>query len=340
MPVKIRPATEANADAIAEAHVDSILMLGPAAYDPAIVKAWGAPRSGELYLEAMRRGDAFFVAVHENAVVGFSSHCIQGGQHRTAIYVRGSAARQGIGSRLLRYALDAALSRGATEVWVDASLIAVEFYEQNGFFNLGRGIHRLQAGLEMPCVRMKKTFSIADQARTSESVELAPYDPAWPETYEREAEPIRRALGSYAGFTIEHVGSTAIPGMPSKPIIDIVVGVDDIAAIPGPADELWRQLGYDWGHETDQPDDWLYFVKRDSVGTRISQVHVVPAQSAFFRRIVHFRDTLRTDPRAAEQYRSLKESLALAYRGERLNYRDGKSEFVRRIYDKMTSSNG
>jgi GrpB-like predicted nucleotidyltransferase (UPF0157 family) len=75
---------------------------------------------------------------------------------------------------------------------------------------------------------MKRDLGVAER------VELTPYDPAWTQQYEHEAEPIRRALGSYEGFTIEHIGSTAIPGMPSKPIIDIVVGVGDITSIPRP----------------------------------------------------------------------------------------------------------
>jgi GrpB-like predicted nucleotidyltransferase (UPF0157 family)/GNAT superfamily N-acetyltransferase len=337
MPVEIRPATEADVDAIAAAHVDSILTLGPATYDPAIVKVWGAQRNGEPYLNAMRRGEAFFVAVDE-VVLGFSSHRVENDRHRTAIYVRGIAARQGIGSRLLRCAIDAALSRGATEVWVDASLIAVQFYQRNGFSVLGSGRHRLEAGLEMPCVHMKKTLSGSGNAlRIAESVQLAPYDQDWPRQYEHEAELVREALGSYDGFMIEHVGSTAIPNMPAKPIIDIIVGVANIATVPRPADELWHRLGYEWGHGTDRPDEWLYFIKRDANGARVAQLHVVPAKSAFFTRIVHFRDTLRADSHEAEQYRALKETLAHTYRDERLKYLDGKSEFVQRIYGKLSS---
>jgi putative acetyltransferase len=160
--VKIRPATEADVDAIAEAHVDSILTLGPAAYDPAIVNAWATPRSGASYLKAMQRGETFFVAVERDVVLGFSSHRVDGDRHRTAIYVRGIAARRKIGSRLLGRAIDAARSLGASDVWVDASLLAVPFYRQNGFTDLGPGTHRMPSGLEMQCVYMKKTLGIAE----------------------------------------------------------------------------------------------------------------------------------------------------------------------------------
>ncbi len=157
----IRPAEESDANAIAEAHVDSIRTLGPSAYDADIVEAWGAPRSGERYVSAMRQGEAFFVAVpaaENGSVLGFSSHRVESGIHRTAIYVRGAAARQGIGSRLLQRAIDVALSKGAEEVHVAASLVAVPFYLQNGFVEREAGIHRLQNGPEMACVHMKKSL--------------------------------------------------------------------------------------------------------------------------------------------------------------------------------------
>ncbi len=59
----IRPAIDADADAIADAHVDSVRTLGPSAYGPEIVESWGAPRSGERYASAMRQGETFFVAL-------------------------------------------------------------------------------------------------------------------------------------------------------------------------------------------------------------------------------------------------------------------------------------
>ncbi len=159
---KIRPAEEGDANAIAAAHVDSIRTLGPGAYDAEIVEAWGAPRSGERYVSAMRQGEAFFVAApspENGSVLGFSSHRVERGIHRTAVYVRGAATRQGIGSRLLQRAIDVALLQGAEEVRVAASLVAVPFYLKNGFVELAAGSHRLQKGPEMACIHMKKALS-------------------------------------------------------------------------------------------------------------------------------------------------------------------------------------
>src|SRR5262249_4430239 len=121
---------------------------------------WAACVGARLYLTAMSRGEVFFVAVgpprDSLEVLGFSSHHVDEDEHRTAVYVRGKAARQGIGSALYRAAEGAARAANATSIHVDASLAAVEFYRANGFEAVGRGEHRLSSGRAMPCVFMRK----------------------------------------------------------------------------------------------------------------------------------------------------------------------------------------
>ena len=115
--------------------------------------------TGRLYLEAMAKGEVFFVAVGasgEPAVLGFSSHRVEDDQHRTAVYVRGSAARRGVGSSLFHAAEAAAIAAGAHRIHVDASLAAVEFYKKNGFVEIGSGQHQIGASLQMACVFMHK----------------------------------------------------------------------------------------------------------------------------------------------------------------------------------------
>ena len=77
-----------------------------------------------------------------------------------AVYVRGRAARSGVGSSLLRSAEVSAMSAGASTVHIDASLAAVEFYKANGFKEVGRGEHRLSSGRPMPCVFMRKDLEV------------------------------------------------------------------------------------------------------------------------------------------------------------------------------------
>jgi RimJ/RimL family protein N-acetyltransferase len=163
VPFDIRRAAAPDAEAIAAAHLDSIRTLGPGYYGENIVRDWGARVQAGLYLRAMRQGEVFFVAIDARdsarTVLGFSSHRVDGIQHGVAVYVRGSVARRGIGSALLRAAEHHAIASGATSVQIDASLAAVDFYKHHGFDDIGRGAHRLWSGRSMPCVFMTKSLS-------------------------------------------------------------------------------------------------------------------------------------------------------------------------------------
>jgi TRAP-type transport system periplasmic protein len=161
---EVRRAGLADVDEIAAAHLDSIRSIGPRYYDAAIVSHWGAQVKGDLYVNAMARGEVFWIAIGElgdrPAVLGFSSHRIDENDHGVAVYVRGKPARHGIGSALLRSAEAAAIAAGATSIHLDASLAAVEFYKANGFDEVGRGEHRLWSGLPMACVFMRKNLAL------------------------------------------------------------------------------------------------------------------------------------------------------------------------------------
>jgi putative acetyltransferase len=156
----IRRATASDANDIAAAHVDSIRSIGARFYSPEIVNDWAAGLLGDLYVRAMERGEVFYIATgpldDKTAVLGFASHRIEARQHRTAVYVRGSASRRGIGSALFRAVEGEALAAGASSIHVAASLAAVEFYKVNGFDKIAGGEHRLRSGRRMPCVFMRK----------------------------------------------------------------------------------------------------------------------------------------------------------------------------------------
>jgi putative acetyltransferase len=157
----LRRATESDIDAMADAHVDSILRLGSQFYAPAIVNEWAGAVNPGLYLEAMGCGEAFFIATEtvdgQPIVLGFSSdYVISGNTHGTSVYVRPVAARRGVGSCLLGLAESFGRARGATAVQIEASLGAVEFYKRHGFVETGRGNVALPSGFQMPCVFMRK----------------------------------------------------------------------------------------------------------------------------------------------------------------------------------------
>jgi putative acetyltransferase len=156
-----RRARPSDADEIAVAHRDSIRSLGPAFYPSNVVDDWEEGLGGDVYLRAMERGEVFFIATGrmdgDAVVLGFASdYSIEGTRHGTSVYVRGIAARRGIGSALLRLAEAHAVENGATTIHVEASLAGVEFYKANGFIEVGRGETRLMSGRPIACVFMRK----------------------------------------------------------------------------------------------------------------------------------------------------------------------------------------
>jgi GNAT superfamily N-acetyltransferase len=158
--VETRLATTADADGIAAAHLDSIRSIGARFYSPEIVADWIAPINGDRYLKMIESGEAFYITVGmvngKHEVLGFASHRVANGKHRTAIYIRGVATRSGIGSTLFKLAEGRAIAQGAKSIHVDSSLAAVEFYKKNGFETVGPGTFQLRSGRAMECVFMQK----------------------------------------------------------------------------------------------------------------------------------------------------------------------------------------
>jgi ribosomal protein S18 acetylase RimI-like enzyme len=160
----IRRAGVDDVDRIADAHRESIETLGPAYYPPTDVAAWKAGLSGSLYLQAMVSGEVFFVALGEidgqPLVLGFSSdYAIDGTTHGTSVYVRGRAARRGIGTALLRHAEAHARATGATAIQIESSLAGVAFYGTHGYREVGRGHVHLKSGHPIACVSMRKDLA-------------------------------------------------------------------------------------------------------------------------------------------------------------------------------------
>jgi len=160
----VREATRLDAEGIARVHVASIRTVGAKFYSQEIVEIWSAPRDGSRYMDAMLRGEVFFVACVsgleiENQIVGFSSHRVENEKHRIAVYVDGTAIRHGVGKALFSAAEAIAWQRDASEIHVTASLAAVDFYKSLGFAEIAVGEHTM-GNLKMACVFMKKDLSV------------------------------------------------------------------------------------------------------------------------------------------------------------------------------------
>jgi GNAT superfamily N-acetyltransferase len=158
--IRTRRANADDAEAIAAAHLDSIHSIGPAYYPPEIIEAWGSGITPEMYVQAMGEGEAFFIATGqlegEPVVLGFATHRADDAQDGASVYVRGVAARQGLGTALFQLAEGHARAHGASTIHIQASLAGVEFYKANGFQEIGRGHAQLLSGQSMPCVFMRK----------------------------------------------------------------------------------------------------------------------------------------------------------------------------------------
>jgi GrpB-like predicted nucleotidyltransferase (UPF0157 family) len=164
-------------------------------------------------------------------------------------------------------------------------------------------------------------------------VKVVPYDPRWPADFEGERDRLRSALGEVA-VRVDHNGSTAVPGLAAKPIIDIQVSVARLHEIDGYAPALAR-LGY--VHMAHADDDRCPFFFRPAEWPHTHHVHVVEAGSDEERRTLAFRDYLRQHPDVAREYAALKRDLAARHdgltAGSREAYAEAKTAFVNRILD-------
>ena len=161
-----------------------------------------------------------------------------------------------------------------------------------------------------------------------ELIVLAEPNAAWPSSFESEASSIRRALGELP-IELHHIGSTAIPGIVAKPVIDLLGVVWSVDVLDANRHCL-RAIGYEAMGEFGISGR-RYFRKNASDGTRTHQLHAFAAGSPEIQRHLDFRDYLRAFPREAQEYASLKQRLALLCGSDMRAYSEGKTEFIRRI---------
>jgi GrpB-like predicted nucleotidyltransferase (UPF0157 family) len=160
-------------------------------------------------------------------------------------------------------------------------------------------------------------------------VELAEYDPGWPALYRREEGKIRGALGERA-LLVEHAGSTSVPGLAAKPVIDVVLEVadttDEAAYVPAleAAGYVLRIREPEWFEHR--------LLKGDDPSVHL---HVFPAGCSEVERMLRFRDHLRADGADRELYERTKRELAAQTWEHVQHYADAKSEVVRQILERV-----
>ena len=170
--------------------------------------------------------------------------------------------------------------------------------------------------------------------RFDPAIRIVEHDPEWPAQAEAEMRRITDALGTVAG-RIEHVGSTAVPGLAAKPIIDLqlsVARIDPIEAYRGPLE----RLGYLFVPDPESPDFHLF--AKPAERPRTHHLHVCERGSDHERRHLAVRDFLRSHPDEAAEYEALKRRLAAEHPEDRLAYIEGKRAFMTSLEAQALSS--
>lgn len=158
-------------------------------------------------------------------------------------------------------------------------------------------------------------------------VELSEPDPGWADAARRWADAVRAALMPLPAV-VEHIGSTAVPGLVAKPVLDLQVAVPDIDD-----EDAYRPGLESLGLVLREREPEHRFFRPPAGEPRVVHVHVCAQASAWERAHLLFRDYLRAHPHTASAYTALKRDLAERYRDDRLAYTEAKTAIVRRVLD-------
>ncbi len=165
----------------------------------------------------------------------------------------------------------------------------------------------------------------------SAEIVVEPYDERWPDRFDAERVALERILQPWLAGGIHHIGSTAVPGLPAKPIIDLIAGVEDLDRARAAVGPL---AGRGYVHAAHRPAT-LYFYRPAAADpvpgdadVHTHHLHLTEPGRDRWRERLAFRDALRADPALVGEYRDLKQRLAGEHPGDLLAYTAGKRAFV------------
>ncbi|MFZ5517433.1 MAG: GrpB family protein [Candidatus Zhuqueibacterota bacterium] len=172
------------------------------------------------------------------------------------------------------------------------------------------------------------------QREFDDSIALAAYNPDWPRQFQQVADWLRQFLGPDMARRIEHFGSTAIPCLPAKPIIDVLVECPSVDAVERRVSPLLDSGEWEYWWFSDH----IFLLKRNRpMGQRIVHIHIAPAGHRLWQGLA-FRDHLRRHPADANRYAALKQSLAAEFHHDRERYTLAKTDFVREILERIRNT--
>jgi GrpB-like predicted nucleotidyltransferase (UPF0157 family)/GNAT superfamily N-acetyltransferase len=273
----------------------------------------------------------FLVAVAGPEVLGwaglapYSARPCYAGIGECSVYVAVGARGRGTGGALTEALAEAALRDGFHKLigkLFTGNIASIRLVERCGFSPVG--LHRRYGQLDGEWRDVLVVERLLD-----EPIRLVSYDPAWADRFAEERGMLEDAIGNWATGGIHHVGSTAVPGLDAKPIIDILVGVASLEASRACFDPL-AKLDY---HYAPYRTEEMHWFCKPHPSRRTHHLHLVPTDSSRFCDELAFRDRLRASPETAEEYAALKRDLGERFNNDREAYTDAKAEFIRRVLD-------
>ncbi|MGA2993007.1 GrpB family protein [Bradyrhizobium sp.] len=169
-----------------------------------------------------------------------------------------------------------------------------------------------------------------------DEIEIVDYDPRWAFLFNEEAARLRAALDPSLIVGLEHFGSTAIPGLAAKPIIDILIAVRSLAAARATFVEALQKLDYIYWADNLKKDRMFFVKGMPPFGSKRShQVHITEPTGELWHRLA-FRDYLRAHPDESATYERFKKRLAVEYQTDREAYTDAKSVYVESVMRKVS----
>ncbi len=232
--------------------------------------------------------------------------------------------RTGVGQALVEYVIAEAAASDCSYLRVGVRLALPEniaFFERQGFVKIAEASH---PGYTTPTFA-HMTRELGPQMLRV--IEVVPYDPAWPARFEAEAAAIRAALGDTL-IGIEHIGSTSVPGLAAKPIIDMIPLVRDVSELDRKIGAM-AAIGYTPRGEFGLPGR-RYF-RKGSAYARVVHAHAYQIDNPEAERHLAFRDFLRTHPEAVAAYAALKRELAQRHPDDIVAYMDGKDGLIKQL---------
>lgn len=167
----------------------------------------------------------------------------------------------------------------------------------------------------------------------AEKIVIVNYDPAWPAMFEQERARLLAALDGHV-TAVEHIGSTSVPGLGAKPIIDILIGVQRLADADTHCIQPIVGLGYEYVQAFERETPFRrYFRKNSPEGVRTHHIHLVETGSPWWLEHLAFRDYLRSHADVRQDYERLKRKLTKREWERGSDYAEAKTEFVRQVLD-------